>query len=83
METKADKPTLERVGRKIHYTNLFFVPRVNIGAGLALYWKSETEVDVQTFSNCHIDAISNQGVDDTWRFMGFYGEPDTTSREHS
>ena len=37
METKVDKPTLERVGRKIHYTNLFFVPCVNTGGGLALY----------------------------------------------
>ena len=37
METKADKPTLKRVGRKIHYTNFFFVPRVNTGGGLALY----------------------------------------------
>ena len=37
METKVDKTTLERVGRKIHYTNLFFVPRVNTSSGLALY----------------------------------------------
>ena len=38
---------------------------------------------MQTLSNCHIDAIIKQGVDDAWRFMGFYGEPDTASRENS
>ena len=56
METKADKPTLERVGRRIHFTNLFFVPHVNTGGSLALYWKSDFDVDVQSFSNRHIDG---------------------------
>ena len=83
METKVDKPTLERVGRTIHFTNLFFVPHVNSGGGLALYWKSNFDVDVQSFSNHHIDAFINHGVDDAWRFIGFYGDPDTASRENS
>ena len=74
---------MERVGRKVHFTNLFFVPRVNTGGGLALYWKSEIVVDVQTFSNLHIDVIINQGADDTWRFTGFYGDPNTTSQKNS
>ena len=56
METKIDKPTLERVGRRIHFTNLFFVPHVNTGGSLALYWKSDFDVDVQSFSNRHIDG---------------------------
>ena len=71
METKADKPTLEKVGRRIHFTNLFFVPCVDTGGGLALYWKSDFDVDVQSFSNRHIIAFINQGVDDAWRFTGF------------
>ena len=83
METKADKPTLERVGRRIHFTNLFFVPCVNTGGGLALYRKSNFDVNVQSFSNRHIIAFINQGVDDAWRFTGFYGDLDTASRENS
>ncbi|KAL4631902.1 hypothetical protein ACB092_04G012200 [Castanea dentata] len=83
METKADKVTLERVGRRIHFANLFFVPRVNSGGGLALYWKSDFAVDVQSFSNRHIDAFINQGMDDARRFTSFYRDPDTTSRENS
>ena len=83
METKADKPILERVGRRIHFTNLFFVPRVNSGGGLALYWKSDFDVDVQSFSNRHIDAFISYGVDDAWRFTGFYGDLDTASQENS
>ena len=83
METKADKPTLEKVGRRIHFTNLFFVPCVDTGGGLALYWKSDFDVDVQSFSNRHIIAFINQGVDDAWRFTGFYRDLDTASRENS
>ena len=64
METKVEKYILERVGRRIQFTNLFVVPHVNIGGGLALYWKFDLDVDVQTFSNRHIDVIVNEGVDD-------------------
>ena len=60
METKFEKYILERVGRRIQFTNLFVVPRVNTSGGLALYWKSDLDVDVQTFSNRHIDVIVNK-----------------------
>ena len=83
METKADKPILERVGRRIQFINLFFVPRINSSGGLALYWKSDFDVNVQSFSNHHIDAFINHGVDDACRFTGFYGDPNTASQENS
>ena len=83
METKAKKYILERVGSRIQFTNLFVVPHVNTGGGLALFWKSDLDVDVQTFSTNHIDAIVNQRVDDAWRFTGFYEDPDTANQENS
>ena len=83
METKADKPILERVGRRIQFINLFFVPRINSSGGLALYWKSDFDVNVQSFSNHHIDAFINHGVDDACHFTGFYGDPNTASQENS
>lgn len=70
METKVEKYVLERVGRKIQYPNLFVVPRVNTGGGLALYWKRDFDVDVQSFSVNHIDTIINHGVDDALAFRG-------------
>ena len=60
METKTEKYILERVGRRIQFTNLFVVPRVNTGGGLTLFWKSDLDVAVQTFFANHIDAIVNQ-----------------------
>ena len=83
METKVEKIVLERVGRKIQKTNIFVVPRHNIGGGLALFWPSDTKVDIQSYFDNHIDAIIDHGVDDAWRLTGFYGDPDTASREDS
>ena len=83
METKVEKCVLERIGRKIQCPNLFVVPRVNTGDGLVLYWKRDFDVDVQSFLAHHIDAIINHGVDDAWRFTGFYREPEIANRENS
>ena len=57
METKVEKVVLERVGRKIQKSNIFVVPRHNIGGGLALFWPIDTKVDIQSYSDHHIDAI--------------------------
>ena len=48
-----------------------------------MFWKSDLDVDVQTFSTNHIDAIVNQRVDNAWRFTGFYEDPNTANQENS
>ena len=83
METKVDKVVLERIGRIIQFSNLFVVPRHNTRGGLALYWPTDMNVDVQTFSANHIDVIIDLGANNTWRFTGFYGDLETTNRESS
>ena len=83
MEKKVDKVVLERVGRKIQKSNIFVVPRHNIGGGLALFWPTDMSVDIQSYSDQHIDAIINHEVDDAWQFTGSYGDPDTASLEDS
>ena len=50
--------------------------------GLALLCKDDFVLDVLTSSDNHIDGVVDQGMDDTWRFIGFYGDPNTTSREN-
>ena len=44
-------------------SNVFVVPRHNTGGGLALFWPMDMNVDIQSFSNRHIDAIIDHGVD--------------------
>ena len=83
METKLEKILMERIGRKIQFNNIFVVPHVNMAGGLALLWREEINLDIQTYSDRHIDAFINHGVDDTWRLIGFYGDPETANRENS
>ena len=59
------------------------VPRHNIGGGLALFWSNDIQVDIQSFSDNHIDAIIDHRVDDAWRFMSFYGNLNAASQEDS
>ena len=83
MEKKLEKILMERIGRKMQFKNIFVVPRVNMGGGLTLLWREEIKLDIQTYSDCHIEAFINHGMDNAWRITGFYGDSDTASRENS
>ena len=63
-------------------TNFFVVPRHKRGGGLALLWKDDFVLDVLTSSDNHIDGVVDQGMDDTWQFIGFYEYPNTTNQEN-
>ena len=82
-ETWADEARLKEIKRNINFENLFFVDRNNRGGGLAMYWRNSIDVNVESFSKNHIDAIVNKGKEEAWRFTGFYGEPVTHRRFES
>lgn len=47
-------------------------------------WKEGIKVEVQTFSQTHIDAIVDNGADvGSWHLTRFYGNPDTAKRHES
>ena len=48
-----------------------------------LFWKNGIEVDVESSSLNHIDAIVNKTSEKPWRFIGFYGELETHRRFES
>ena len=83
METKSNNEGIEKVFRKIQFAHKFVVPHPNQGGGLALLWKEDIQLDVQSSSDNHIDAVVDLGMDDTWGIMGFYGNPDSANREDS
>ena len=62
-ETWADEARLKDLQRNLAFDNLHFVDRINRGGGLALFWKSSVDLQVQTSSRNHIDAIVNKGAD--------------------
>ena len=83
METVLEKTSMERIGRRMKFHNIFAFPQVNRGGGLALLWRDDISLDVQTYSDRYIDSFINHGVNDAWRFTSFYEDPDTANREDS
>ncbi|CAL5332800.1 unnamed protein product [Camellia sinensis] len=62
----------------------FLCQLVGLAGGLALLWPAGIQVRVQSYSVGHIDAFVEAGLgDQTWRFTGFYGNPDTSLRKDS
>lgn len=60
------------------------VPSKGRSGGLALLWKREIRVEIQTYSEHYIDAIIvPEGDSPRWRLTGFYGNPKTNKREES
>ena len=80
-ETWLGKKHMEKVKRELEFDGLFIVPNDGRGDGLALLWKLEMAMWVDSFSKFHIDAIFNSGSEEAWGLIGFYGEPDRDRRE--
>ena len=81
-KTKLDWDGFRRLKRKLDFQLGFEVPIVGLGGGLALLWCDNVDIDIQTSSPHHIDALLNQNSI-VWRFTGFYGHPETSKRGES
>ena len=82
-ETWLDKARLLFIRDKLRFEGLLEFSREGRGGRVAILWKKEVDFSVDTYSSNHIDAIINNGKDDGWRFIGFYGEPDTRNHHIS
>ncbi|XVF56363.1 hypothetical protein PTKIN_Ptkin06aG0114300 [Pterospermum kingtungense] len=66
------------------YDNCFVVDCVGRAGGLALLWNSNYQINLQTYSKYHIDvSVISKASGHSWRFTGFYGEPDQIKRHFS
>ena len=60
------------------------VPSIKRAGGLALLWRNSLQVDIVSYSPRHIDEIvSEEQGRKKWRFIGFYGHPETSKRRES
>ncbi|XP_050252314.1 uncharacterized protein LOC126698852 [Quercus robur] len=82
-ETKLRMRSMERKKRSIGFTNGLVIPSHGRSGGLALLWRKEINVDVQSFSDRHIDAIVTEDKGFKWRMTGFYGNPEVHRRKES
>ena len=79
METKSKEQYLKKLCSKLKLENVHIEPRVNVGGGLALYWKNKIDLKVLDSTPTYIDTVVNPRMYDAWRLMGFYGNPITAN----
>ena len=82
-KTWLDKARLLFLRDKLKFEGLLEFSREGRGGGVAIMWKKDVDFSIDTYSLNHIDAIINKGKDDEWRFIGFYGKPDTRNHHIS
>ena len=84
METKRKNHEMEWLRSRWKFDNCFTVDGSGRGGGLALLWIREAGVEVLSFSKYHIDVKMEAEMEGgSWRFTGFYGDPETSKRYKS
>lgn len=80
-ETKKKIVGMKKVKLKLGFINCFYVQRQGEGGGLAMFWRKEVNLKIQSYSRHHIDAVViEKGSGFKWRLTGFYGQPETHRR---
>ena len=75
METKQSVEEMRRVQADLPYRCMVAIPSIHRRGGLALLWKEDVDLYVQSYSPHHIDALIKD-ENSIWRFTGFYGWPE-------
>lgn len=84
METLANHNKMQFIRIRLGFYGLFTVDCIGHSGGLALLWKEESNVTIMGYSRNHIDAsvVLEEGAN-TWRFTGYYGNPERSRRRES
>ena len=56
METKQIVDEMKKIQVDLHYDSMLVIPCVHRAGGLAMLWKDDVDLHVQTYSLNHIDA---------------------------
>jgi hypothetical protein len=68
----------------VGFPNLFVVDSVGKSGGLALFWEEDVIIDIQNYSQRHINGIiQNQNYATPWKFTWFYEHPDVNKRQEA
>ena len=79
-ETWADEARLDQVLHNINFGHKWEVPSGRRGGGLVLFWKRDVTVTIEYSHRYFIDVTFDKNKEAEWRFIGFYGEPETHQR---
>ena len=79
-ETWSNREQMVCIKERLDFGDLCIVSNEGRGGGLALLWKANIKVWVDSFSKFHIDSVIEGGSENAWHLTGFYGELDTFRR---
>lgn len=79
-ETWLNLNEMKKIKYELKFHGLFVVSSEGRGSGLAMMWRSDISIWVDSFSKYHIDVIVNGSSEEAWRLTGFYGELETSRR---
>ena len=79
-ETLLDEARLGSIRDSLLFGHHHGVSKISHGGGLALFWKKDLHLSVESSSQNHIDVVINKGKENAWRFTGIYGAPETHLR---
>ena len=82
-ETWLDEARLGFIRDSLQFGHHHGVSKITRGGGLALFWKKDFNVSVESSSLNHIDVVINKGKEKAWCFTGFYGAPETHLRDET
>ncbi|KAK9988296.1 hypothetical protein SO802_028535 [Lithocarpus litseifolius] len=74
---------MKRIQNDLHYHSMLVVSSEGRSGGLAMLWKDETNLHIQTYSPNHIDAFIFDNRNSPWRLTGFYGRPEEHRRNET
>ena len=67
---------MRNIQADLHYDSMLAVLCVRRVGGIAMLWKADVDLHVQTYSLNHIDACIVIDPSSPWRLTGFYGRPE-------
>ena len=83
METKRTVDEMKWIQNEIHFGAMLAVPCLGRRGGLAMLWKDEVDLNIQTYNQNNIDALILTKQNMSWRITGFYGKLDEHLRNET
>uniref|UniRef100_A0A803QRE7 CCHC-type domain-containing protein n=1 Tax=Cannabis sativa TaxID=3483 RepID=A0A803QRE7_CANSA len=82
-ETLSNQSKMDRVCMRLGFGGCFVVAAQGRSGGLALLWKNQEDVKVESFSTNHIDSLITLDGQREFQFTGIYGEPNRSLRKNT
>ena len=68
---------------KFNFENRFVVYINGLGGGLVLFWSTDVEVTIKSYSSHHINAIVQNQNGKIWRCTGIFSYAEASKKHHT